>query len=217
MKTHVFHLKRYLSTAGPGRAIVQMPKAQQLLTQGTQGTAVFYILAGLVKLTVVAHGKDRTMAIIGPETFTGKDCLATAWPRRTASATTLTNCTVLRIERNEMLRVIQHEETFAAFFLDYLLTRITRYQDIVTDQLLNSAEQRLVRALLLLAKMGHGDTADAVIPNISQEELAEVVGTTRARVNTFMNRFRNTGLIAYTYHGPVTIRIAALSKLIAAR
>ena len=210
------HLKTFLSKAGPGRAIVYVPRKQVLFEQGKRGNAVFYILAGGVKLTVVSQGKERTIALLGPGDFAGKECLAAVRPRSTASARALTNCTMLRIERKEMLRVIHHEKTFAAFFLDYLLNRITRYQEIIMDQLFNSSEKRLARALLLLANFGNGGKREAVIPKIGQEELAEVVGTTRARVSFFMNRFRNLGFIAYTSQGPVTIHTAKLSRFVMA-
>jgi len=123
---------------------------------------------------------------------------------------------MLRIERKEMLRVIQQEKTFAAFFLDYLLARISRYQEVIMDQLFNSSEKRLVRTLLLFAHFGNGGKPEAVIPKIGQEELAKVVGTTRARVSFFMNRFRNLGFIAYKSQGPVTIRTAKLSRFVMA-
>ena len=123
---------------------------------------------------------------------------------------------MLRIERKEMLRVIQHEKIFAAFFLDYLLARITRYQEAIMDQLFYSSEKRLARTLLLLANFGNGGKPEAVIPKIGQEELADVVGTTRARVSFFMNRFRKRGFIAYKSDGPVTIRIANLSSFLMA-
>ena len=123
---------------------------------------------------------------------------------------------MLRIERKEMLRVIQHEKIFAAFFLDYLLARITRYQEVIMDQLFNSSEKRLARVLLLLANFGNAGKPEEVIPQIGQEELAEVVGTTRARVSFFMNRLSNLGFIAYKSPGPVTIRAAKLSRFVLA-
>jgi CRP/FNR family transcriptional regulator, cyclic AMP receptor protein len=215
-KQPLFHLKTFLSKAGPGRAIVYIPKKQILFEQGKRGNAVFYILAGAVKLTVVSQGKESIIALLGPGNFAGKECIAAARPRSTASAGALTNCTMLRIERKEMLRVIQHEKTFAAFFLDYLLARVTRYQGVIMDQLFNSCEKRLAQTLLLLATFGNGDKPEAVIPTIGQEELAEAVGTTRARVSFFMNRFRNLGFIAYKRRGSVTIRTAKLSRFVMA-
>ena len=215
-KKPLFDLKTFLSKAGPGRAIVYVAKKQILFEQGKRGNAVFYILAGAVKLTVVSQGKESTIALLGPGNFAGKECIVAARPRSTASARALTNCTMLRIERKEILRVIQHEKIFAAFFLDYLLARITRYQGAIMDQLFYSSEKRLARTLLLLANFGNGGKPEAVLPKIGQEELAEVVGTTRARVSFFMNRFRNRGFIAYKSDGPVTIRIANLSSFLMA-
>ena len=215
-KKPLFHLKTFLSKAGPGRTIVYVRKKQILFEQGKRGNAVFYILAGAVKLTVVSQGKESTIALLGPGNFAGKECIAAVRPRSTASARALTNCTVLRIERKEMLRVIQHEKTFAAFFLDYLLARINRYKEIIMDQLVNSSEKRLARTLLLLANFGNGGKPEAVIPKIGQEELAELVGTTRSRVSFFMNRFRNRGFIAYKSHSPITIRTAKLSRFVMA-
>lgn len=215
-KQPVFHLKTFLSKAGPGRTVVYVPGKQTLFEQGKRGNAVFYILTGAVKLTVVSQGKEVTIGLLGPGNFAGKECIATVRPRRTASARALTNCTILRIERKEMLRVIQHEKTFAAFFLDYLLAHISRYQEVIMDQLLDSSEKRLARALLLLANFGNGGKPEAVVPKIHQEELAEMVGTTRSRISFFMNRFRKLGLVAYKGQSSITIRAAKLSRLVTA-
>jgi CRP/FNR family transcriptional regulator, cyclic AMP receptor protein len=215
-KKPLFHLKTFLSKAGLGRTIVYVPGKQILFKQGKRGDAVFYILAGALKLTVVFQGKESTIALLGPGNFAGKECLATVRPRSTASARTLTNCTLLKIERKEMLRVIQNEKTFAAFFLDYLLARVTRYQEVIIGHLFNSAEKRLARTLLLLGHFGEEGKPELVIPKIHQEELAEVVGTTRARVSFFMNRFRKLGFVAYKGQSSVTIRTAKLSRFVMA-
>lgn len=215
-KKPLFHLKIFLSKAGPGRTIVYLPKRQTLFEQGRRGNAVFYILAGALKLTVDSQGKERTIALLGPGNFAGKECIAAGRPRSMASARALTDCTILKIERKEILRVIRQEKSFAAFFLDYLLARITRYQEVIMDQFFNSSERRLARALLLLAGFGNGGKPELVISNIGQEELAEMVGTTRSRVSSFMNRFRKLGFIAYKSQGPVTIRTAELSRFITA-
>jgi PAS domain S-box-containing protein len=213
-KPPLLQLETFLSKAGPGRTIVHVPKKQILIEQGKRGNAVFYILAGAVKLMVVSQGKEGTIALLGPGDFAGKECIAAGRPPSTASARALTNCTMLRIERREILRVIQQEETFAAFFLDYLLTRITSYQRVIVDQLFNSSEKRLARTLLFLANFGNGRKPEAVIPRIGQQELAKVVGTTRSRVSYFMNGFRKRGFIVYEGTGPVTIRTARLSKFV---
>jgi CRP/FNR family cyclic AMP-dependent transcriptional regulator len=211
-----FDLKTFLSTAGAGRTIVYVPEKQILFEQGKRGNAVFYILAGAVKLTVDSQGKESTIALLGPGNFAGKECIATLRPRSTVSARTLTNCTMLRIERKEMLRVIQNEKSFALFFLDYLLARTTRYQEVIMDQLLNSSEKRLARTLLLLGDFGNGGKPELVIPKIRQEELAKVIGTTRSRVSFFMNRFRKLGFVAYKGHSAITIRTAKLSRFVMA-
>lgn len=209
-----FQIKAFLSEAGAGRTIVYAPGKQILFEQGKRGNAVFYVLAGMVKLTVLAQGKETTIGLLGPGNFVGKECIATFRPRRTASATALTNCTIVRIERKEMLRVIQHEKTFAAFFLDYLLARMGQYQDVIVDQLVNSSEKRLARALLILANFGQGGKTEEVVPQIHQEELAEMVGTTRSRISFFMNRFRKLGLIAYKGRSCITIRAAKLARFV---
>jgi CRP-like cAMP-binding protein len=136
-----FQIRTFLSKAGAGRTIVYSPGKQILFEQGKRGNAVFYILTGTVKLSVVFHGKETTIGLLGPGNFAGKECIATARPWRTASARALTNCTIVRIERKEILRVIQQEKTFAAFFLDYLLACMSRYQEVIVDQLSNSSEK----------------------------------------------------------------------------
>jgi CRP/FNR family transcriptional regulator, cyclic AMP receptor protein len=211
-KKLLFHVKAYLSKAGPGRTIVRVPGDQILFEQGKLGNVVFYILTGTLKLTVVSQGKEITIGLLGPGNFAGKECIATARPRRATSARALTNCTILRIERKEMLRVIQHERTFATFFLDYLLVRNSRYQEVIMDQLLHSTEKRLARVLLLLANFGNAGKPEVVVPKIRQEELAEMVGATRSRINLFMNRFRKLGFVAYKGQSPITIRTARLSR-----
>jgi PAS domain S-box-containing protein len=215
-KKPLFHLKTFLSTAGAGRTIVYVPEKQILFEQGKRGNAVFYILAGAVKLTVDSQGKESTIALLGPGNFAGNECIATVRPRSTVSARTLTNCTMLRIERKEMLRAIQNEKTFAPFFLDYLLARTTRYQEVIMDQLLNTSEKRLARTLLLLGNFGNGGKPELVIPKIPQEELAKVIGTTRSRVSFFMNRFRKLGFVTYKGHSAITIRTAKLSRFVMA-
>lgn len=211
-----FHIKTFLAKAGAGRTFVYVPAKQTLFEQGKRGNAVFYILTGIVKVTVVSQGKEITVGLLGPGNFAGKECIATVRPRRRTSARALTNCTMLKIKRKEMLRVIQHEKNFAAFFLDYVLARISRYQQVIMDQLLNSAEKRLARTLLLLAQFGNGGKPEVVVPKIHQEELAEMVGTTRSRISFFMNRFRKRGFVAYQGQGPITIRTAKLSRFVMA-
>ncbi len=215
-KKPIFHLKTFLSKAGPGRTILHVLGKQILFEQGKPGNAVFYILEGAVKLTVESQGKESTIGLLGPGNFAGKECIARVRPRRTASARALTNCTILRIERKEMLRAIQYEKAFATFFIDYVLARIGRYQEGIMDQLLNSSEKRLARVLLVLASLGNGGKRQAVVPKIDQEELAEMVGTTRSRISFFMNRFRRRGFVAYKAQCSITIRRAKLSRFVMA-
>jgi CRP-like cAMP-binding protein len=211
----LFRLKTFLSKACEGTTIVHVARKHVLFEQGKRGDAVFYILTGVVKLTVASQGKEITIGLLGPGNFAGKECIARGRPRCMASAGALTNCTILRIERKEMLRVVQQEKTFEAFFLDYLLGRISRYQEAIMDRFLLSSEKRLARALLLLAGFESG-RPEAVVPQIPQEELAEMVGTTRSRISFFMNRFRKLGFVAYQGQSPITIRTAKLSRFIVA-
>lgn len=215
-KHPAFHIKAFLSNAGPGRTIEYVPGKQTLFEQGKRCNAAFYILTGMVKLTAVSQGKEITVGLLGPGDFAGKECLATVRSRRTTSARALTNCAILRIERKEMLRVIREEAAFAEFFLDYLLARNTRYQEVIMDQLLNAGEKRLARALLLLANFSNGGRPEVVVPKIHQQELAEMVGTTRSRISFFMNRFRKLGFVTYKGQSPITIRTAKLSGFVRA-
>ncbi|MGC2195488.1 MAG: Crp/Fnr family transcriptional regulator [Terriglobales bacterium] len=211
-----FHIKTFLSKAGTGRTIVYAPGKQILFEQGKRGDAVFYILAGTVKLTVVSQGRETTIGLLGPGNFAGKECIATVRPRRTTSARALTNCTIVRIARKEMLRVIQHEKAFTAFFLDYLLACIGRNQEVIVDQLVNPSDKRLARALLSIANFRPGGKPEEVVPQIHQEELAEMVGTTRSRISFFMNRFRKLGFIAYKGQSSITISTAKLARFVMA-
>lgn len=215
-KTSRFHIKAFLSKAGIGRTIVYAPGKQILFEQGKRADAVFYILAGTVKLTVVSRGRETTIDLLGPGNFAGKECIASVCPRRTTSARALTNCTIVRIARKEILRVIQHEKAFTAFFLDYLLACIGRNQEIIVDQLVNSSEKRLARALLSIASVRPGGKPEEVVPQIHQGELAEMVGTTRSRISFFLNRFRKLGLIAYKGQSSITISPAKLAGFVMA-
>jgi CRP/FNR family cyclic AMP-dependent transcriptional regulator len=215
-KKPLFHLKTFLSKAGPGRTMVYVPGNQVLFERGEPGNAVFYILTGTVKLTVIFQGKENTIDLLGPGNFAGNECIAVVRPRSTVSARALTNCTILRIERKEMLRVIQNEKTFAMFFLDYLLARVSRYQEVIMDHLFITSDKRLARTLLSLANFGDGGSPELVIPRIRQEDLAEMVGTTRSRTSFFMNRFRKLGFIAYKGQGDITVRRAQLSRFVMA-
>jgi len=188
----------FLGKAGLGRTIVEVPKKHVVFSQGDAGDSVFYIQKGKVKLTVVSErGKEATTALLGDGDFLGEECITASQPIRMATATAVTDCSVLRIERTEMLRVLHQEHAFSDVFVAYLLTRNIRVQEDLVDQLFNSSEKRLARILLLLAQFGKDGKPETVIPKMSQETLAEMVGTTRSRVNFFMNRFRKLGFIEY--------------------
>jgi CRP-like cAMP-binding protein len=197
-KPRTFDPKSFLAQAGLGRTILQYPKNKVIFVQGEPSDAVFYIQEGRVKLTVLStRGKEATVALLGAEDFIGESCITSQQPLRMASATAIADCCVLRIEKEMMLRVLQVEHLFSDLFVAYLISRNNQIQEDLVDQLFNSAEKRLARTLLLLARFGKEGRAENVIPQISQETLAEMVGTTRARVNFFMNRFRKLGFIHY--------------------
>jgi CRP/FNR family cyclic AMP-dependent transcriptional regulator len=190
----------FLATIGKGRKIVSFPKKQTIFTQGDPADAVFHIQTGKVRLTVVSNdGKEATIGILGDQFF-GEGCL-TGQPLRLCSATALTDCSVMRIDKKSMIEVLHREHEFSDMFVAYLLARNIRYEEDLVDQLFNSSEKRLARMLLLLAHFGKEGTPETVVPKISQETLAEMVGTTRARVSFFMNRFRKLGFIHYNGAG----------------
>lgn len=196
-KIHDFDPSTFLATIGEGRKIVAFPKEQAIFAQGDPTDAVFYIQKGKVKLTVVSKtGKEATIGILGDGDFFGEGSLA-GQPLRMGSATAMTNCTVLRIEKKAMMHALHREHAFSDMFVAYLLARNIRYEEDLVDQLFNSSEKRLARVLLLLAHFGKEGTPETVVPKISQETLAEMVGTTRSRVSFFMNRFRRLGFIRY--------------------
>ena len=192
-----FDPKTFLSTIDGGRKIAVFPKKQAIFVQGDPSDAVFYIQEGKVKLTVVSKtGKEATIGILNEGDFFGEGCL-TGQPLRMCSATALTDCSVMRIEKKAMVEVLHREHAFSDMFVAYLLTRNIRYEEDLVDQLFNSSEKRLARILLLLAHFGKDGKPEVAIPKISQETLAEMVGTTRSRVSFFMNRFRKLGFIDY--------------------
>jgi CRP/FNR family transcriptional regulator, cyclic AMP receptor protein len=185
----------FLATIGEGRKRAPFSKKQTIFAQGAPATAVFYIEEGKVKLTVVSdNGKEATIAILGKGAFFGKGCLA-GQVLRMGSATALTDCALLQIEKRAMMQALHREHAFSDMFVAYLLARNIRYEEDLVDQLFNSSEKRLARILLLLAHFGKEGKPETVVPKISQETLAEMVGTTRSRVSFFMNRFRKLGFI----------------------
>jgi CRP/FNR family transcriptional regulator, cyclic AMP receptor protein len=193
-----FNSTSILSGTGNGSATLQCRKEQILFTQGDSANAVFYIVHGWVKLTVVSQqGKEAVVAMLEGGDFFGETCLA---GQRVCSttATSLDTSTIVRIDRATMSRVLQHEPAFSELFMSHLLNRNVRIQEDLIDQLFNPAEKRLARTLLLLAHFGREDGSESVIPNISQETLAEMIGTTRSRVSFFLNRFKKLGFIEYT-------------------
>ena len=188
----------FLAKAGLGRSIVNLQKNQSVFSQGDLADAVFYIQSGQVKLSVISSsGKEATIALLRAGSFFGEECVANSQPLRMASAVAITEAAVLKIDRQEMKRALHEEHAFSDIFVAYLLARNLRVQEDLVDQLFNSSEKRLARILLLLAHFGKEGTPETVVPKISQEVLAEMVGTTRARVNFFMNRFRKLGFIEY--------------------
>jgi len=192
-----FNLETFLSRADEGITILTPPKKQILFSQGDTTEAVFYIQSGKVKITVVSeHGKEAVVAILERGAFLGESCLVVQTVR-TATATTLEDSRILRIEKAVMLRMLQEQPRFAEAFMSYLLVHSIRVQEDLVDQLFNSSEKRLARALLLLAHFGKESKSETVIGKINQETLAEMIGTTRSRVSFFMNKFRKLGFIDY--------------------
>ena len=192
-----YDLETFLSKASKGKTLLTSPKKQILFSQGDTTDAVFYIQSGKVKVTVVSEqGKEAVIAILERGAFLGESCLV-GQTVRTETATTLEDSRILRIEKAVMLVMLQKQPPFATAFMSYLLTHSIRVQEDLVDQLFNSSEKRLARALLLLAHFGKESKPETVIPKISQETLAEMIGTTRSRVSFFMNKFRKLGFIDY--------------------
>jgi CRP-like cAMP-binding protein len=193
-----FDATAFLNQAGPGRRIVQLKPKEALFSQGNRADSIFYIQKGSAKLTVVSmNGKEATITILAVGDFAGEEALAAIGGVRMATATAITSCTALRIERQEMARVMQEEHALSDLFLKFLLARSMRTQADLIDQLFNSSEKRLARILLLMAKFGRPGEPEPLIPQITQETLAEMIGTTRSRVSFFMNSFRKMGFIEY--------------------
>jgi CRP/FNR family cyclic AMP-dependent transcriptional regulator len=192
-----FNPKEFLATIGEGRKAVTFPKKQTIFAQGDAADAVFYIQEGKVRLTVVSKiGKEATLGILSTGDFFGEGGLA-GQHLRMGSAIAMTDCELLRIEKKAMMLALHREHKFSDLFVAYLLARNIRYEEDLVDQLFNSSEKRLARLLLLLAHFGKEGVPETVIPKISQETLAEMIGTTRSRVSFFMNRFRELGFLDY--------------------
>jgi CRP-like cAMP-binding protein len=196
-KLSKFNPTTFLSTMDGGRKIEAFPKKQTIFAQGDSSDAVFYIKEGKVKLTVVSKiGKEATIGILNEGDFFGEGCLA-GQPLRLCSAIAMTDCSLMRIDKKSMVEVLHREHSFSDMFVAYLLTRNVRYEEDLVDQLFNSSEKRLARILLLLAHFGKEGKPETVIAKMSQETLAEMIGTTRSRVSFFMNRFRKLGFVEY--------------------
>jgi CRP-like cAMP-binding protein len=197
-KRRTFDPNAFLSTIDGGRRIGAFSQKHTIFAQGESSDAVFYIKEGKVKLTVLSEtGKEATIGILNKGDFFGEGCLTTGQTRRLCSATAMTDCSVMKIDKKSMIEVLHREPAFSEMFVAYLLARNIRYEEDLVDQLFNSSEKRLARVLLLLAHFGKEGKPEIVIPKMSQETLAEMIGTTRSRVSFFMNRFRKLGFIDY--------------------
>jgi CRP-like cAMP-binding protein len=195
----IFDVAAFLTSAGLGRRVVQIAPKQPFFSQGDAADSVFYLQKGRARLTVVSQaGKEATITLITSGEFVGEGALAAVAGLRLSTATAITACTALKIGRDEMARVMHEEHAFSDMFLKFLLERSMRIQADLVDQLFNSSEKRLARILLLMAEFGKPGELAQFLPKISQETLAEMVGTTRSRVSFFMNRFRKLGFISYS-------------------
>jgi CRP/FNR family cyclic AMP-dependent transcriptional regulator len=208
-----FDAQAFLDSAGVARKVVEYRNSQKVYSQGAPATSVMYVQKGGVKLSVVNEiGKEAVVAILGPSDFFGEGCLA-GQNVRMGTATAITPTTVLVIGRNEMMRVLHAEHALSDRFLAHMLSRNIRIEEDLIDQLFNSSEKRLARTLLLLARYGKEPQPQKMLPKVSQEMLAEMIGTTRSRVNFFMNKFRKLGFIQYD-NGGLQVHSALLSVVL---
>jgi CRP-like cAMP-binding protein len=206
-----FDPKLFLAKVGDGRTIAQYREKQVVFAQSDPADAVFYIQKGKMKLAVVSDaGKEAVIAILGAGDFLGEGCLA-AQPIRMATATAISDCVIVRLAKPAMIRVLHEEPAFSEMFLAYVLSRNMRIEEDLVDQLFNSSEKRLARVLLLLAHFGKEGKPEPVVAKISQETLAEMIGTTRSRASFFMNRFRKLGFIEYKYNGGLHVHSSLLN------
>jgi CRP-like cAMP-binding protein len=207
-----FDPKVFLSSVNGGRSKSEYPKNQIVFRQGDPADAVFYIQKGKVKVTVISEqGKEAVVAVLGPDEFCGEGCLA-GQPRRMATATAMTECEIMRLEKGAIIRILHDEPAFSEMFVTHLLARTIRVEEDLVDQLFNSSEKRLARALLLLANFGKEGRPEPIIARVSQETLAEMIGTTRSRVIHFMNKFRQLGFI--DYNGTMEVHSSLLSVVL---
>ena len=213
-KRRDFDPNAFLATIGVGRKFVLFPKKQTIFAQGDPSDAVFYIQQGKVRLAVVSKiGKEATLGILSEGEFFGEGGLA-GQPLRMGSATAMTDCELLQIDKKAMVLALHREHTFSDLFVAYLLARNIRYEEDLVDQLFNSSEKRLARILLLLAHFGKEGVHETAIPKMSQETLAEMIGTTRSRVSFFMNRFRKLGFINYEGGSELQVHSSLLSVVL---
>jgi CRP/FNR family transcriptional regulator, cyclic AMP receptor protein len=212
-QTEIFDPQAFLTNAGIGRTVHSYKPKQAIFSQGERADAVFYIQEGRVRLSVVSkQGKEATIALLGPGDFLGEGCLASDQPIQLATATAITDCSILKIEKKRMLRTLHEEHELSDMFVAYVVERHNRTQADLVDQLFNSSEKRLARALLILSRFGKETVPETVHPDVSQETLAEMVGTTRSRVNFFMNKFRKLGFI--DYNGGLQVHSSLLSVVL---
>src|SRR6202789_3516827 len=212
-KKPAFDPHAFLLNAGLGKRLVHLKAKQAFFVQGDAADSVFYLQKGRAKLTVVSNaGKEATITLLAPGEFVGEEAVAAVAGSRLATATAITACTALKIDRKEMIRVIHEEHAFSDLFLAFLLARSMRTQADLVDQLFNSSEKRLARILLLMAEFGKPGEPERLIPKITQESLADMIGTTRSRVSFFMNRFRKLGFI--DYNGRIRVHKSLLNVVL---
>jgi CRP/FNR family cyclic AMP-dependent transcriptional regulator len=210
--TRRFDPVEFLETATKGRIVSTHQKKQIIFAQGDVADAVIYIKKGKVKVTVISkQGKEAVVAILGADEFLGEGCLI-GQPKRLATATTMTDCVTMRVDKIDILQVLQDEPTFSKMFISHILARNARIEEDLVDQLFNSTEKRLARVLLLLANFGKEGRPEPIVAKISQETLAEMIGTTRSRVSHFMNKFRQMGFI--DYNGQLEVHSSLLSVVL---
>jgi CRP/FNR family cyclic AMP-dependent transcriptional regulator len=211
--TKTFSPAAFLASVGLGRSVVELKPRHNFFSQGDLADSVFFLQKGRAKVTVVSKaGKEATITLLVPQDFVGEEALASIAGLRLTTATAVTSCTALRITRAEMVRVMHEEHTFSDLFLAFLLGRSMRVQADLVDQLFNSSEKRLARILLLMAEFGKPGEPESLIPPITQETLADMIGTTRSRVSFFMNRFRKLGFVEY--NGRIRVHKSLLNVIL---
>jgi CRP-like cAMP-binding protein len=213
LKKNHFDTAVFLASEGQGRNILRHTARQAFFSQGDMADSVFYLQSGRAKLTVISkRGKEATVTMLAPGDFFGEESMAAAGALRTASAMAVSTCVALKIERARMLRVLHEEHAFSDFFMQFILSRGIRTQADLVDQLFNSSERRLARTLLLMAEFGKPGEPEPLLPPVTQETLAAMIGTTRSRVSFFMNRFRKLGYIEY--NGRIRVHVSLLNMVL---